>query len=682
MKNNIYIMITMLFVSAGLSAQIDRSQPPKPGPAPKISLDKPVEFKLDNGMTVMIVENHKLPKVTYSLRLHRKPEVEAQKAGLAGLFGNMMGNGTLNIPKDKFNDEVDYLGARLVFNEKGGFATSLTDYSDRILELLADGAINPLFTEEEFDKERTKMIEGLKSSEKNVSSIASRINRAVTFGEQHPFGEFNTEETLNNIALSDIKTYYKDHFHPAESYLVIIGDIKPEEAKKRVRKYFGKWKKGTLKNIKVPEPISNPVHTEIDFVDVSNAVQSNISLANIVKLRMKDPDYHAVLIANEILGGGFGGYLNMNLREKHAYTYGSYSYINSSEYAGRFQTTAKVRNAVTDSSVVETIKEIRRIRKEHVDPKILKNTKANYTGKFILSLEKPETMAEFAMDIKLKDLPGDFYSTYLEKIDAVSAADVQRVAKKYFLVDNAHIIVVGKGSEVLKNLEKTGIPIKYYDKWANPVQKPDYNAALPADVTVTSIIDHYIKAIGGKSNVDKVKTVLVKADAEVQPGMILSLDQKKTAKGQFYQDVSAMGNSMSKQVYDGEKGYIVVQGQKRDLTAEEVKKIKDQTQMFPEMSYASKGAKVIGVENINGKKAYKIKVSDELTAYYGISSGLRLKEERTVPGGLSEIYYSDYKEINGVRYPFKMEQHVGPQKFDFIVKEYKVNEGISDEDFK
>ena len=151
MKTKLYTLLAFLFFTASITAQIDRSQQPKPGPAPKISLEKPVEYELKNGLKVLIVENHKLPRVSYNLTIDRKPIIEGNKAGVTSLLGSMLGNGTTNISKDDFNEEVDFLGARLSFGFGGGFASSLTKYSTRILELLADAAMNPLLTEEEFE---------------------------------------------------------------------------------------------------------------------------------------------------------------------------------------------------------------------------------------------------------------------------------------------------------------------------------------------------------------------------------------------------------------------------------------------------------------------------------------------------------------------------------------------------
>jgi len=240
----------------------------------------------------------------------------------------------------------------------------------------------------------------------------------------------------------------------------------------------------------VPKPNPNVQYTQINFVDVPDATQSNLTITNNVELKMSDPDYHAALITNNILGGGGEGYLFKNLREDKGYTYGAYSRLGTSRYgASRFSATAKVRNAVTDSAVVEALKEINRIRTEPVDAQLLKDSKAKYVGNFVMALERPQTIANYALNIKTNDLPADFYTTYLQKINDVSVEDVQRVAKKYFKAENLRIIVVGNGAEVLENFEKTEIPIMYFDKFANKTEKPQFEVKLPEGVTVKTVLN-------------------------------------------------------------------------------------------------------------------------------------------------------------------------------------------------
>ncbi|QRM88421.1 insulinase family protein [Lacinutrix sp. WUR7] len=686
MKTKIFTILSLFLMSIGLQAQIDRSKQPKAGPAPKIALEVPGEFELPNGLKVLVVENHKLPRVSYSLSIDNKPIKEGDIAGVSGILGSMLGNGTTNIAKDAFNEEIDFLGARMSFRSNGGYASSLSKYSDRILNLMSDAVKNPLLTEEEFQKEKEKAIEGLKSNKKSVDAVASRVGSALAYGTHHPYGEFVTEETIGKITLKDVKTFYERYYAPSNAYLVVVGDVDYTTIERQIRNYFSAWESNLKVVSTVPEAMPNVKYTQINFVDMPNAVQSNISLTSNVDLKMNDPDYHAVLIANKILGGGFNSYLNMNLREAHGYTYGARSSVGSDKYVSRFKAGAAVRNAVTDSAVVETLKEIKRIKEEPVSAQALENAKAKYLGDFVLALENPQNIARYALNIELNDLPKDFYTTYLEKIKAVTVEDVQRVANKYFGTDSARIVVVGKGSEVLENLEKVtfngeNVPIKYYDAYANKVEKPNYNIEMPSDVDANSVLNKYIDAIGGKINLDKVNSVFMTAEAELQPGMMMLLEMKKTSKDQFATEIFAMGQSMMKTVVDGEAGYKVQQGQRSEMSPEEVKTTQEEGSPFPEVNYLKSGVTLEKIEDIDGEKAYRIKISDTQTNFYSVETGLKIKVEKTSPMGSASTYLTEYQEISGIKFPFKIGQTNGPRKFDFIVKEIKVNEGVTDADF-
>ncbi len=686
----LYTLFLVLFTCT-ISAQIDRSEMPKPGPAPEINLDDPQRFELKNGLKVLVVENHKLPRVSIQLRIDNPPIAEGDKSGVASLTGSLIGNGSTSISKDDFNEEVDFLGARMFFSSQSAFASSLSKYFPRILELMADASINPNFTQEEFDKEKDKLITGLKTEEKDVKAISDRVQTALAYGTDHPYGEFTTEETVNNVSLGDVKKFYSSYFVPANAYLVIIGDVDFSETKKLVKEYFTPWTKAAPPSLQFSNP-TDVQYTQISFVDVPNAVQSEISVQNLVNLKMKDADYLSSLMANEILGGGGEGRLFLNLREDKGYTYGSYSRLGNDRHgSSRFRAVASVRNAVTDSSVVELLKEIDKIRATPVTAEELKNTKAKYVGRFVMALENPETIARYALNIETEGLDKDFYKTYLERINAISIDDVQKAAQKYFSADNARIVVTGKGSEVLENLEKVtfngeSVPIKYFDKYAAATEKPNYDAAVPEGVSINTVLNNYIAAIGGKAKLEEVNSYVLIAEAEMQ-GMKLNLEQKKTSKNQFMQDVKVMGNSMSKQVLNDGSGYVVQQGQRKDMDETELKKIREESAPFPELNYVLKGdASLEGIEDVNGKKAYKVKVSDEKTLFYDVENGLKVQEvskaEMMGQEIVSTIVYSDYREVEGIMFPFAIAQTVGPQSFEFLVSEIKINEGVSDADFE
>ena len=180
MKKYLVILLTALF-TLGINAQIDRSKQPEPGPAPKINLDKPNSFELMNGLKVMVVENHKLPRVRIQLEIDNPPVLEGDKAGVQSLTGSLLGQGSTNMSKDDFNEEVDFLGATVNIGAQGAFASSLSKYFPRILELMADMALNPSFNQEEFEKEKNILLTSLKSQEKDVSAISDRVQLALAY---------------------------------------------------------------------------------------------------------------------------------------------------------------------------------------------------------------------------------------------------------------------------------------------------------------------------------------------------------------------------------------------------------------------------------------------------------------------------------------------------------------------
>ena len=680
-----------MLISFSVSAQLDRSIQPVGGPTPKIKLDKPKEFKLKNGIKVLVVENHKLPRVSYSLRIDGTPILEGEKAGVLSILGEMLGNGTTSIEKDVFNEEIDYLGANVSIGFRSSFASSLTKHNDRILELMADAIINPLLTVEEFDKTKEQLIEALKADEKSIDAIGSRVGNALSYGKDHVYGEFITEETLNKISYEDVIDFHKKYTYPNSAYIVVIGDVNYKEVKKSITEKFSVWKKAKKVENDVPVLTPNVGLTEVNFIDLPSATQSSIGVTNNVELKMNDEDYFTALITNNILGGGGEGYLFKNLREDKGYTYGAYSSLGSSRYGvARFSAGAKVRNMVTDSAVTEIVNEIVRIRTELVDAELLKNAKAKYVGNFIMRLERPQTIANYALNIKLNDLPEDFYETYLEKINAVTAEDVKRVANKYFKIANTRIIVVGKGSDVVENLEKVGFPINYFDKYANAVAKPVFNKAIPEGMTALDVVDNYIKAIGGKDMLLNVNTLVSNMDVTL-PGapfkpMAIS-KQMMPNKISFEMKANMGGQTMSlmKRNFSGEKGYMEQQGQKMQMSEEEIIEAKNVEGIFDELYYNEDQIELLSINSIDGEDVYKVKVvKNEKTSYryYAVESGYLMSiEEEDENKNISSTKYGDYRSVNGIMMPYFMQVNAGGQNLEFNTTEVLVNSELKDSDF-
>ena len=684
MKKTI-IVLSSLFLTLTMQAQ-DRTQP-KPGPAPTINIKKPETFSLPNGLKVLVVENHKLPRVSFNLTIDNTPYAEGNKKGVDDLTSSLIGNGSTKTSKDAFNEEIDFLGANINFFSSGASASGLSKHSKRILELMAEGALMPNFTQEEFDKEKEKLIEGLKTQEKSVPAVAGRVERVLAYGKNHPAGEYLSEETINNVSLADVKANYSTYFVPERAYLVVVGDVKTKEVKKLVEKLFGSWVKATAPRLTYSNP-TNVQYTQINFVDMPNAVQSEITLFNTVNLKMGDADFFPVILANQVFGGDFNSYLNMNLREKHGWTYGARSSIGfDKNMYSQFRANTQVRNAVTDSAITQALYELNRIRTEKVTEEALNNVKAGYIGRFVMQVEKPSTVARYALNIETEGLPADFYENYIKNINAVTPDDVMRVVNKYFLADNLRILVVGKAAEVLPGLESLKIPIFYFDKFGNPTEKPAMKKAVPAGVTVKTVIDNYINAIGGDKAIKTVKSIAYLGSAKIpQAPMPLTYTSKIDSKGRFAEELSMAGmGSLMKQVVNGNTAYAAQQGQKKVMEGKELAEMKESAVLFSETLLATKaGVTLSGIEPVNGSDAYTV-VDGDTTYYFDVKSGLKIAESSTSEQGGQKVTqmttYGDYRDVKGVKLPFNQIMNVGFE-LDIKMSEVKVNEGVNDADFQ
>lgn len=691
MKKSILLIIALC--ATVTYAQVDRSKQPEPGPAPEINLKDPQRFDLMNGLKVMVVENHKLPRVSVQLMIDNPPILEGDKAGVSSMTASLLGKGSKSIAKDDFEEEVDYLGARISFGSQRAFASSLSKYFPRVLELMADAAINPNFTQEEFDKEKDKLLTSLKGQEKDAGAIASRVQNALAYGTDHPYGEFITETSVNNINLQDVAQFYRNYFVPANAYLVIIGDVNFDETKVLVETHFTPWTKAVPPSFSFSKP-TEPLYTQINFVDVPNAVQSEVSVQNLVDLKMADNDYLAALLANQVLGGGAQGRLFQNLREDKAFTYGSYSGIGNDRFVpSTFSASASVRNAVTDSTVVEILSEVDKIIKQPVTEQELQDAKAIYIGGFVMALERPETMARYAINLATEDLPQDFYQNYLENINAVTVEDVQQAAQKYFTSDKARVVISGKGSEVLENLEKINfngkeVPVKYFDKYAASIEKPNYDVVVPEGLTVQSVIENYFKAIGGKEKIGQIESLLLIYEGEAM-GSKIKTEERRTAD-KYAQTTFMNDNPMMGIVAKGDELFMKQGANKMPMPAEMAADLKGSMGVFPEQGIlATSGAKLAGTEDIDGKSAYKIEVpgtSIQATYFYDVQSGLKVKEATAINmGGQTqnqETTMKDYVEIDGIMFPSVKSTMMGPQEVESKLLEAVVNKNVTDADFE
>lgn len=684
----LFALTAALLVGLSSMAQLDRSKMPEAGPAPEINIGDYYIFTLKNGMKVFVVQNDETPTVNFRLIVDRDPLVEGDKAGMTGIFGELLRRGTTNRTKKELDEAIDFIGASLGTSSTAVYGSCISKYTEDLMAIMSDVVLNPAFPQEEFDKIKTETLSGLEVSENDPNAISSRVEGAVLYGLSHPYGEMMTRETIENITLEDCKNYYNEFFSPNITYLAIVGDIKKGKAKKLVKKYFGDWESIEVATYSYEKP-ENANSTRIAMVNRDESVQSVISISNLINLEPGDPDVVKLSVTNQILGGGSSARLFRNLREDKAYTYGAYSDYNSDKLIGSFSASASVRNAVTDSAIAQFFYEFERIRTEPVSQEEL-DAAINYLiGSFARSLENANTVATFAINTARYNLPEDYYQTYLQRLSSVTIEDVQATAQKYILPENATVTLVGKYTDLSGKLDQFG-DVEYYSKWGEPTEEPVI--PLPEDLTAQDVVQNYVKAIGGMENVAALKDMKVKYGMSVQ-GQTIEMEMMIKLPGKSFQSMKMGNMTLYTAISNGETAQVYQQGSEVPLGENEINEMIDGAVIIDEYHWIVDSANIMltAVKRMDdGSKAYEITLEKDNGSveyyYYDTETGLRIREvtmAETPQGEMAQsTSYADYREVNGVLFPHTVMLPLGPQSMKAEVVELELNTNISDSNFK
>jgi zinc protease len=684
MKHIYLSIIFSLLIVFPLFAQLDRSQRPEPGPAPVIQLGDVESFMLDNGLHVIVVENHKVPIVSFQLSLDIDPVIEGKAKGYVELGGALLREGTTNRTKKEIDDAIDFIGAVLSTGATSVFGSSLSRHKETLLDLMSDILLNPSFPESELQRMVTQSISGLATVPSDAGAMAQNVATRMLYGSDHPYGEVITEESLKNISVEQIREYYRTYFRPNVAYLVIVGDISVGEAREVASRYFGNWKPAEVPTHTYPVPKA-PSGRKVAFANRAGAVQSLVRVTYPVELQPGSPDAIKASVMNAVLGGGaFSGRLMQNLREDKGYTYGAGSSLSSDRIIGRFSAGAEVRNNVTDSTLTEIFYEMERLIREPVNAKDLELTKNYMTGTFARSLENPRTIAGFALNIARYDLPEDYYATYLEKLNAVSPEEVQQMAAKYLTPDQAIVVVAGNKEEVAGKLIPFSADqeVLFFDAFGHPLET-DPIRPVPEGTTVETVLNKYFDALGGKEALHNIRDISREMTASVM-GQQITIKSLQKAPNLRLEKTFLGSMIISQQLFDGQKAVIVSQMGRQELTdGPEFEQIKTQSTINQELNYKDLGIRkhISGIERIDGVDAYKVEVHGPsgFTSYeyYALDTGLKIK----MVSESSTVTYADYRRVNGVLFPHKMLQQAGPQLLEMNINSLEINTGLEKEVF-
>jgi zinc protease len=439
----------------------------------KVSLPKAQEATLSNGLRVVLLESHRVP--TFSMQmvvLSGGLSDPADYHGLAQFTAALLREGTASRKSKDIAEQIDSLGATL--NAGAGLSSftstvttaGLVENFDQTLDLFADVVRNPKFPQEEIDKYKQRQIAQLQFQRSIPQFLAAeRFQRAIYGG--HPAGMIVPPmESIKRITSSDLAGFHSTYYRPNNAMLTMVGDVTLKEIMPKLEKAFGSWQKGEVPQTKIPAAPDQGT-MKIQLIDRPGSVQTVLQLGNL-GIERTNEDYFAVLVMNQILGGGPAARLFLNLREKNGYTYGAYSNFGGSKFRGTVVSSSEVRTDVTEGAMKEFMYELKRIREEKVGPAELENAKRAIVGSFALSLEQPNALLQNIVTQKLYDLPANYWDTYPQIVSNITAEDVQRVAQKYVNLSNLQIVAVGDASKAREVLAKYG-NVEVYDVDGQPL---------------------------------------------------------------------------------------------------------------------------------------------------------------------------------------------------------------------
>jgi len=433
----------------------------------RVKLPRPRETKLANGLTVLVLEQHKLPTVAFTLWVRTGALADPKDLpGLAKATAEMLREGTTHRTSAQLAADIDGIGASLMASAEFGADTStvgasgLSESTERLLELMSDVVLNPAFPPDELAKYQKRQLAQVEQNRSRPGFLAQERFQKVLYGDFAASVVSATPESLKAMTTAQLKDFHDRYYVPNNALLGVVGDVQFDQVVSLIQKAFGDWKSHP---VTPPDfgRISPPAPTKITLVDRPDSVQTNI-LAGDFAVRRADPDFIPLTVMNRVLGGGASARLFLNLREKHGYTYGAYSYFNSDIYPGAWRANTEVRNAVTDGSLHELMEEFRRIRTEPVPESELDEARHAIVASFALSLEQPGTLLSFYMTANYFRLAPDYWDRYPEQVAKVGPQAVQQMAKKYVDAEHLQFVCVGDGKQIKDTLKKYG-PVEVYD---------------------------------------------------------------------------------------------------------------------------------------------------------------------------------------------------------------------------
>ena len=445
-------------------AELDRSTRPAPAPAPESSFPEYDTMQTEQGLTIYSIESERQPVITYRLLFRTGGLFDDNKPGLVEFVASMLDKGVEGKSAYELASEIDFIGASLSASATSDFiaisVSGLSRYKTELLDILKSVVLNPVFPQEELEKLRQRTISNLISEKSEPDALVDKLRRKLVYGDG-AYGAYKTEESVASIQRDDLIAFHSEHLIPNNASLAIVGDFNGNEEIDRVSSVFSDWKRSELPvmaELSFPAVDGQTVH----LIDREDSVQSTVRVTQ-QSIPKSNPDTPELRVVMSVLGGGFSGRMFQNLREDKGYTYGAGSYSANAAKFGAIVSYADVRNDVTADAVKEIFYELQRIGDEPIPESELEMHKKYLSGNYMLSLERPLTIAQLVQEIDVYDLDPDHYRSYVAQMMSVTPDLAEELASKYIRPESSVVAVVGKWSEIGNTL-KEAWPVTVYDE--------------------------------------------------------------------------------------------------------------------------------------------------------------------------------------------------------------------------
>lgn len=443
--------------------KLDRSKPPKSGKPKDVNFPKFFEAKTSNGITVLVIEDKRLPLVTsrfvFKSGSYSDFFAGKDKSGLASITSELLTKGTGKRSATEIAEEVDFIGATLSagcdYDASYVSSYSLKKHFDKVFEISSDVILNPEFDEEEINRTKEQRLSSLLSMIDDGDYLSDKVFKKNVF-QNSPYAlpPEGFESSVEGFTKDDIKAFYEKAFVPENLIAAFVGDITPDEAMLKVNENFSSWNKKSASQTEALIP-STAGPSKVYLIEKKGAVQSSLKVGHI-GVRRDNPDFIAISVMNTLLGGYFTSRINKNLREVNGYTYGARSSFNPYKYSGDFSVVTEIKNDLTANATREILKELNDIRNEFVSEDELQNVKNYISGNFPMRLETPNAIASKVINIKQYDLADDYFNTYIKKVNELTKEDIKNAAEKYLHPSNLIISAAGNVKEIAESMKHFG----------------------------------------------------------------------------------------------------------------------------------------------------------------------------------------------------------------------------------